>query len=457
MSAPRFEVRSYAMRDGGLISGIVTVGLLKVMAVVTGFAVNVVLSRLLPLDQLGAYFLLTSIVQMGAIAAIFGLNQSAAPLIAGTLATDRPGRIRRIMRVIGWTILFGLSLICLIVALMFDRFIDIFGMPEMGIGVLAVVLIWLLARTLVIGGAHVLRAFGRMGQFGLMESLLFNLLFLLAVTFLFVSGAQPELQTILRWAAVSGVVCLPIIAVLISRAFVDLPSVDRGTDPELSHVLRIGFPLWIIVLANTGLVEAHLWIAGAIGGDEAAGLFGAAKRTVSLLAFPVLALNLALGPRVSHLWHAERLDDLRGLLGVAATAIAAVALVILAGMLLIGPAILSVLFGSQFVAAWPALLALLVGQTINGLTGLPMLLLSVSSEQRAAMVISIFAGLAGVFVSLWLGNMDPVLGVAVGSCVAVTLQNLFAVLVCRMRLNINTLPTWRAADLRAALNAGRLK
>lgn len=441
--------------SGGLLKGTLIVAGARVLTMASGFAVNMILARVLPLDQLGIYFLLTSLVQVGTMAALGGLSQSAIPLVAGTLATDQPGQVHPILRAIGLLLLVAATLTSLVVALFFDQIMGFLGVTGLGVSILGLTLVWMLARTLCMGGAHLLRAFGSMGQFGLMETFLFNLLLLLAITVLFLTDAVATLETIVTWATVAAMAGVPLAAVFLWLHIRTLPGPEAMQTPSaLFHVLRIGLPLWIIVLAGTALADAHLWIAGALGGEEEAGLFGIVIRVVRLLAFPLMALNMAIGPRVAQMWNKGQHDALRHLLRVAATVIAVIAMCILVLFLLAGPQMLALLFGAEFVAAWPAFLVLLVGQSVNGLTGLPMLVLSVTSAQRAAMVISLTSGALGVGTSLVLGRMDPLWGVAMGVSVTVVLQNLLALIYCRMKLGVNTLPTLDPSALRRGLRSG---
>ena len=72
-----------------------------------------------------------------------------------------------------------------------------------------------------------------------------------------------------------------------------------------------------------------------------------------------------------------------------------------------------------------------------------MLLMTVTNGQRVAMIFAIVASVIGVGVSLILGQIDPLWGVAIGASVTVIVQNLLAVWYCATRMGIKTYPTLR--------------
>ena len=72
-----------------------------------------------------------------------------------------------------------------------------------------------------------------------------------------------------------------------------------------------------------------------------------------------------------------------------------------------------------------------------------MLVLTITNGQRVAMFFAVLASVSGVGVSLILGQIDPLWGVAIGASVTVIVQNLLAVRYCSVRMGIKTYPTLR--------------
>lgn len=416
-----------------LTGGAALVASARVITMALGLVVNMLLARILPLDQLGAYFLLASFAQVGALVAMGGASQSAVPVVSGAPEGSERPALRGLLIYATTT-----AAICgLLVFALFEPVSARIGLTQTQGAMAALTALWMVGRALSQLCAHVLRAMDQLALFGLLETLLFNVMFCLVVLVFFLFDVSAGLeQTVLASALIAlfGVVAGGVPLWRLMRA---LPQ-QAGADLRRAAVLSA--PLWVMVAANAALADAHLWIAGALGGEESAALFGAALRVVRLLGLPLLAVNLAIGPQAARLWREGRRDELDSLLRGAATVISGVSILLLVCLLLIGPSVLEVVFGPEFTAAWPAFVVLLCGQALNACTGLPVLLMTVSTAQRQVMVFSLIAGGAGIAASLYWGREDPVVGVAIGSALSVILINLLAVFYCYKRLGLRTLP-----------------
>ena len=412
------------------INGSVILAIARVSTMVLGFGINVLLARLLPIDSLGTYFLLTSFVQVAALIALGGFNQSAVPLLSGSDC------IWPVLQGSGLFLVLTVSITCGFTILIWP----LIPMSDEAVPYIAIVIIWLIARATTQAIAHILRAFGRMTDFGLHEVFSFNLMLFIACALAFALERTPDLTQIVWITAIAAILCVPLSFASLVPALRALPKLS-GVD--FAPVVRTGLPLAIIVIANTAVSEAHLWIAGALGDTETVALFGAALRVVRLLALPLMAVNMAIGPQIANLWKAHDMASLERLLGRSATVIMSISLTVMGGLAVAGPSVLNLIFGDGFAAAWPAFLILLVGQAVNATTGSPMLLMTVTNGQRVAMIFAVLASVLGVGVSLILGRIDPLWGVAIGASVTVIVQNLLAVWYCATRMGIKTYPTLR--------------
>ncbi|NVK07088.1 MAG: hypothetical protein HWD81_06035 [Marivivens sp.] len=412
------------------IRGSVILAIARVSTMVLGFGINVLLARILPIDGLGTYFLLTSFSQVAALIALGGFNQSAVPLLSWS------DRGLPILRGSGLFLILTISITCGVAILL----TPLIPMSDGAVTYMAILLIWIVARATTQALAHILRAFGRMTDFGLHEVFSFNLLLFIACALAFALGRTPNLTQIVWITAIAAALCVPL---SIGSLIPALRALPRMSGVDVAPVVKTSLPLAIIVIANTALSEAHLWIAGALGDTETVALFGAALRVVRLLSLPLMAVNMAIGPQIAHLWKANETVPLEQLLRRSATVIMVISLTMMSGLAVAGPSILNLIFGDAFASAWPAFLILLVGQTVNATTGSPMLVLTVTNGQRVAMFFAVLASVTGVGVSLILGQIDPLWGVAIGASVTVIVQNLLAVRYCSVRMGIKTYPTLR--------------
>jgi len=168
---------------------------------------------------------------------------------------------------------------------------------------------------------------------------------------------------------------------------------------------------FIVIIEQTDIV-----MVGAILGDRAAGLYGAAAKTASLVGLILLAVNTIGAPMFSVLLAQDRHKDLQQL----ASAMVAWAFwpSCLLGIILAtcAPLVLAI-FGPAFTSAeWP-LRVLLVGQIVNAAAGSVGWLMLLSGRQNVAA--RVYGWVALIHVVL-LAALTPVFGI-VGAAAATTL------------------------------------
>ena len=180
--------------------------------------------------------------------------------------------------------------------------------------------------------------------------------------------------------------------------------------------IEAALPLLLVSGFIVILQQADIVMVGAILGDRAAGLYGAAAKTASLVGLILIAVNAIGAPMISALLAEDRHKDLQQL----ASAIAAWAFwpscllsIILATC---APLILTT-FGPAFVSAEWQLRVLLIGQIVNAAAGSVGWLMLLSGRQNEAAWV--YGWVALIHVVL-LAVVIPVFG-TVGAAAATTL------------------------------------
>jgi O-antigen/teichoic acid export membrane protein len=180
--------------------------------------------------------------------------------------------------------------------------------------------------------------------------------------------------------------------------------------------IKAALPLLLVSGFIVILQQADIVMVGAILGDRAAGLYGAAAKTASLVGLILIAVNAIGAPMLSALFAQDRHNDLQQL----ASAIAAWAFwpscllsIILATC---APLVLSA-FGSAFASAGWQLRVLLVGQIVNAAAGSVGWLMLLSGRQDVAA--RVYGWVALIHIML-LAVLTPVFG-TVGAAAATAL------------------------------------
>ena len=147
------------------------------------------------------------------------------------------------------------------------------------------------------------------------------------------------------------------------------------------------------------------------------GVYASALRLAMLVSVPLLAVNSIMGPTAAALHGAGETERLRVTFSRMTWATAVVGLVVGAVLIVAGPWLLG-LFGPEFVAGYPALVVLLVGQIVNAATGSVGVILGMTGHAGRLFV---NAGLTAVLTVVLNVLLIPRLGI-VGAALATSVS-----------------------------------
>ena len=181
------------------------------------------------------------------------------------------------------------------------------------------------------------------------------------------------------------------------------------------------------------------------------GVYASALRLAALVAVPLLAVNSIMAPTAASLHGAGETERLRVTFARMTWATAGAGLIIGALLLATGPWLLG-LFGPEFVAGYPALVVLVVGQVVNAATGSVGVILGMTGHAGR---LTLNAGLTAVLVIVLNLLLIPLFGI-VGSALATSVA-LVAVNVLRTIQVRRVLGFWAydPRELAFWLNAAR--
>jgi O-antigen/teichoic acid export membrane protein len=198
----------------------------------------------------------------------------------------------------------------------------------------------------------------------------------------------------------------------------------------------VSVPLLFIAFAQELLNQLEIILLGFFGDARQAGLFGAAWRLASLVAFVLTTYGIVCGPVVASAYHKRNLVEVNRVVQFAArlTAISgalAILLLVMTGKFLLR------LFGPEFDAAYPALLALLLGGAVNAYTGVVAYLLTLTGRERSAVTIFACAVLMSLVLNVLLIPLLGAVGAAIASSTTISSWNLAMVFWVRRQLGID--------------------
>ena len=214
------------------------------------------------------------------------------------------------------------------------------------------------------------------------------------------------------------------------------PSIST-TRPAQNEVLESCMPLYVVDMMAIAVLWAGQLLAGHWLAPQDQACLAAAQRTASLASLLLMALNMIVAPRFAALHHQGHSDALRRLAQGSTLAVTFLAIPLVLLMCLIPEQVMSI-FGAGFNRAAIVLPILAFGQLINAMTGSVGYLLSMSGHERDLRDITLISGLCAMLLPLLLLPVWGVVGAAVSTVIALSLQNILALLKVRRRLGFWT-------------------
>jgi O-antigen/teichoic acid export membrane protein len=176
-------------------------------------------------------------------------------------------------------------------------------------------------------------------------------------------------------------------------------------------------PLLFANAMNVVNTQAPILLLGSIKGAQAAGLYAIASRGSDLIAFGLIAVNVALAPVAAKLWAERDVARLQHLVTRSVRVVFVCSLPVAAGLIIFGERFLAI-FGREFTGAKSVLVVLVIGQMVNVAMGSVALLLVMTGHEREVAIGSAVCATLNVVLNL---IMIPSLGI-MGSALAVAIS-----------------------------------
>lgn len=427
---------------------------IKVAMLLISLGVNAAIAHLVSPTDFGVYVLVFSIVNFAILVSQLGLNQM---IVKELPAVEAKGE-QNSQRAIAWKIIIVVFCSSLVVAGFFasgSGVINQYVFNNMLSGVdFNWVALWIILGALVSIFAEVMRGYRSVVTATLLAGPL--QFFILLIFLLFINTAS--VNDIVIVTTLSFVVAFAL-GVLLSKKTLGFPnSLYLNCSSDL---IKKGVPFLLVAVLLMAFDQLDLWVLGMISDAEDAALYGAAQRLVRLVMFSLVIINALIPPFVSLYYHGNQQEKLESLVRVSVTFAVLPTLIICSVYVFFGQQLLAIVFGEGYVQAWLVLVVLSFGQMVNVLTGAGAVLLLMTGHQKVFLYIT--AGALAVKVLLLMVLMEggfSLINLALLSAIVLAGYNIFVALVCKYRVGVFPIFTWKLKDFREMMNAlsqGRLK
>ncbi len=397
-------------------------------SVLAAFAVTFIIGRNFGADVTGQYALITQTAMFLAITALFGLDISVVRHFAKASAQKVPVALRSFAQVLG----LGVASASVLVVVLW-----IGGVPLwerlFGDVVTRTFLPLLCLLIAARGGVQLIDGLLRSQHRFTLGQAVSALFIPLATAIALVSGMATTFEDIL-WASIVGGFLA--IAIGLGALTSHLSTGSDALKIPVRTIVASSLPLWGAGVAQVIGNWYGLAVAAQVLGAAEAGFFRVAVQIAAGLQIISSALQSVYSGKISSAFHAGDRAQAARLARSSVRWSTSLALPMTALILIFGKWILGQI-GPEFVAAWPVLVALLIGQLAFTITGPCGLVLAMSGHERVNLRISVFST-ATLLITAPLAAIYGGL-VIMAICVALTIlmRNFLALFLVRRLIGIN--------------------
>jgi O-antigen/teichoic acid export membrane protein len=404
-----------------LVTGGIWVVLGKVVTAGSTVLVAALLTRLLPQDAVGVYFIADRLIWLTAMLALLGLNTAVVRLVAEALGQGRPGRARAAIRVVYRYGSAGVAGTAGFLAFGGGAWLAlrVWDSPLLA-AVIGAVAVWAAVHSLQILTSETFRGFQDLRLATVFGGVITGGLGVVVLALVWWLELQITLLQVVALIAAAGALSLLLALTLLARR---VRSLGPAEPLASSEVLRISIPLWINALMAYVMTQSDVLILGMFRGDDEVAIYGAAARLVSLVLMTLMLVNLVVPPFISELYAKGQKARLERMLRLTATMAGLPALLVLGVYVLAGRPLLELVYPEAYGQGALVLALLSVGKLIRVATGSGSLTLIMTGYQNQLMRITLVCALLTVGSAVLLVQRFGGVGVAGSVAAGVIVQS----------------------------------
>lgn len=407
----------------------------NIVGLSAGTANNMLLARLLSPENLAAYFLTLSVIDVGMHFVHLGLPIPLTRFIAQARGRDAPDEARGAAVSALPLCLLASVVVALVYAGGFGSWLaeHAFDSEIMASGA-AIASAWLVFQASSELFAGILRGFRRVGFAAWLSRALSRVAMLLALLVWYATVGRAEFVPIL-WLAAGAALLGPVAALGMLRH--DLVGAPSARVPR-ALLLQSALPLLVTGLINVSTTRADLWTVGVLFEPADVAIYGAAKRLIVLVSLPLAILNLVVPPIIAELYATRAVERLQSALRGAATLVGIPAIATVAVLALASEDVLGLAFGPSFREGGAILTLLSLERVVFVWVGSTGITLTMTGNERVLMSITLVAAVFTVAAVVAGAHLFGFPGVAGGYALGSSCQQVATWIAVRRKTGLRT-------------------
>ncbi|NTV12460.1 MAG: oligosaccharide flippase family protein [Desulfobulbaceae bacterium] len=408
----------------------------QILASGLGLLLSVSIARIHGAGVMGTVAVINALLTLTTIFTVLGTDTVILRLLPEHLLRYSAASARRVYRQAGWLVSGASLAVGLLLFLASGPLAQqVFRKPQLGY-YLALTAPFLLVSSLktlntqAVRGLRLLRLYALM----LLTPALSNLLLLLGLNRFCFSPDNPI------YSLLAALVCTALLGgLLVQREFRRrLTREDRVQALSARAILSLSLPMLttsalFFFTAQTGVI-----ILGIFRPEAQVAYYDVAVKLSLLVGFVLTAVNAMAAPRFAELFHADKIDELFYVARKSAKLIFWLTTPILLTLVLLGRPLLQLLFGPEFVQAYPALLLLMAGQFVNAASGSTGFFMNMTGHQNLLRNCTAITALLNIGLSLALIPSFGIAGAAFAAMVGISLLNVLLLLYIKRKYGRST-------------------
>ncbi len=418
--------------------------LVKAGGAALGFGTEVVLARLLPVDEYGTYVYVWAWLNVIGLICTLGFKGALVRFVSGFRTDEKWGHLRGVLRFATQsTMLTSIVLgACVAIGALVLR--PVSASDPMYTGMAAgMVALPLLVLNIIRQSA--LQGLKRVVKADIPYFLVRRVLLVIFV-----------LAWVWAWGKLTAVKTLLLVAVALLLSFllatywlrraVDTRVLETVPNYERMRWIRTAFPFLLISGAALIQSKTDILMLGTLSSSEEAGIYGAATRVTALISFGLNASNMIVAPLISEYYNEGERERLQTLIAIASAGV--FAYTVLAGIFLAttGKWVLGI-FGGSFVVGYAPMVILILGNTVNALAGPVGYVMTMTGRQWTASKAFGIGAVINIILNATLVPFFGMVGAAVATALSTTIWNVALAYAAWKYLEVNTtvFAIWEAA------------
>jgi O-antigen/teichoic acid export membrane protein len=415
---------------------------LMVAGAILSYLLNLIITRMLGVNDAGLYFLSLSLVLIGTTLGVLGLENSIVRFIASSAANNNWGMVHSIYKKSIFVSFISTILITTIVFFLAENLaLTIFDKPRLA-SPLKIMVFSIAPLTFLTINTRSLQGIKRINSSIILRNLLVPALSIVSafilIPFWGLSGAN--------FSYVFACSLSMIISFFYWKA---KNNSQPSTNDRFSYhqLLSSCLPLFIASILSLTISWTSEIMVGIYSSASDVAIFSVANRTAQLTTFILLAVNSIAAPKFSEMYVKGDLKALQKTVQNTTLLLIVLSLPILL-LLLAMPSFFMGLFGDAFKSGSTVLTILVAGQFINVSTGSVGILLIMTGNESWLRNNTMFIAALTIWLNYLFIPTYGILGASIASAISLSLMNITTLFLVRWRLNIWTIPNpWKKRQI----------